>query len=401
MTGARAVRLGRIFGIEVAIDRSWVFIALLMGWSLTAAFSRWHPDWSALTAFVTAVVATVLFFVSVVLHELAHSLVAKQFGIPVDRITLFLFGGVANIEREPPSAVAEFTTAVAGPLTSILLGVALTALGTVAIRLPANLIREPLTDLSALSPVESLLLWLGPINVIVGVFNLIPGFPLDGGRILRAAIWGATKDLHTATWWASAVGQAIGWGLVFIGVAIVFGAEVPLFGRGVVAGLWLAFIGWFLSSAASQTRRRQLVREVLEGVSVSRLLIPPGPVVPAHADLNTLVGDWMIRSGARAFPVVDDRGGFLGLVTFTDLRKVPREAWGNTEVVQIMTPRSELVTASPREDLADAADKLARADVGQLPVFDREQTLVGQLLRRDVMRWIELHIRHGTRGYAH
>jgi Zn-dependent protease/CBS domain-containing protein len=401
MTGARAVRLGRIFGIEVAIDRSWVFIALLMGWSLTAAFSRWHPDWSGATALLTAVVATVLFFVSVVLHELAHSLVAKQFGIPVDRITLFLFGGVANIEREPPSALAEFTTAIVGPLTSIFLGVALTALGTLAVRLPADLVREPMTDLSALSPVESLLLWLGPINIIVGLFNLIPGFPLDGGRILRAAIWGATKNLHAATWWASAVGQAIGWALVFVGVAIIFGAEVPVFGRGVVAGLWLAFIGWFLSAAASQTRRRQLVREVLEGVSVSRLLIPAGPVVPEHADLNALVGDWMIRSGERAFPVIDGRGGFVGLVTFTDLRKVPREAWGSTEVAQIMTPRSELVTASPREDLADAADKLARADVEQLPVFDPEQTLVGQLLRRDVLRWIELHIHQSTRGYAH
>jgi Zn-dependent protease len=401
MTGARAVRLGRIFGIEIAIDRSWVFIALLMGWSLTAAFSRWHPDWRPATAVMTAIVATVLFFVSVVLHELAHSLVAKQFGIPVDRITLFLFGGVASIEREPPSAFAEFTTAVVGPLTSILIGLALTAGGTLAVRLPADLIREPVTDLSSLSPFESLLLWLGPINIVVGVFNLIPGFPLDGGRMLRAAIWGATKDLHVATVWASAVGQAIGWGLVFVGVAIIFGADVPLFGHGVVAGLWLAFIGWFLSSAASQTRRRQLVREVLEGVSVSRLVIPSGPAVSAHVDLNALVADWMIRSGERAFPVVDERGDILGLVTFTDLRKVPREEWGSTPVSQIMTPRSRLVTASPREDLADAADKLARADVGQLPVFDREQALVGQLLRRDVMRWIELHIRQGTRGFAH
>ncbi len=401
MTGARAVRLGRLFGIEVAIDRSWIFIAVLMGWSLTSAFSRWHPDWPLATAVMTAIVATVLFFASVLLHELSHSLVAKRFGIPVDRITLFLFGGVANIEREPSSAKAEFLIAAVGPLTSIVLGLVLTALGALAIRMPADLIREPVADLSSLSPTESLLLWLGPINVIVGLFNLIPGFPLDGGRILRAAIWGATKDLHVATWWASAIGQAIGWGLVFVGVAIVFGAEVPLFGRGVVAGLWLAFIGWFLSSAASQTRRRQLVREVLEGVSVSRLVIPSGPVVHEHVDLNALAMDWMIRSGERAFPVVDDRGAFLGLVTFTDLRKVPRADWGNTEVGQIMTPRSRLVTASPREDLADAADKLARADVGQLPVFDREQALVGQLLRRDVMRWIELHIRQGTRGYAH
>ncbi len=401
MTGARGVRLGRIFGIEIAIDTSWVFIALLMGWSLTNAFARWHPDWSLATAILTAIAATILFFASVVLHELAHSLVAKRFGVPVDRITLFLFGGVSNIEREPPSAKAELLIAAVGPLVSVILGMVLIAIGSVAIRLPADLVREPLADLTSLTPAESLLLWLGPINIIVGVFNLIPGFPLDGGRILRAAIWGITKDLHVATWWASAVGQAIGWTFVFIGVAIVFGAHVPLLGRGVVAGLWLAFIGWFLSSAASQTRRRQLVREVLEGVSVSRLLIPPGPIVPAHVNLTTLVADWMIRSGERAFPVVDDRGAFLGLVTFADLRKVPRDVWDRTEVAQVMTPRARLVTASPRDDLADAADKLAQADVSQLPVLERDQTLVGQLLRRDVLRWIELHIQQGSRGFAH
>jgi Zn-dependent protease/CBS domain-containing protein len=401
MTGPRALRLGRIFGIEIAIDTSWVFIALLMGWSLTTAFAGWHTDWSAATAIATAIVATILFFVSVVLHELAHSLVARQFGVPVDRITLFLFGGVSSLEREPPSAVAEFVTAAVGPLTSILLGVFLTVIGSVAIRLPADVMHEPVADLSSLSPLHSLLLWLGPINVVVGVFNLIPGFPLDGGRMLRAAIWGLTKNLHAATWWASAVGQAIGWGFVFVGVAIVFGAQVPLFGRGVVAGLWLAFIGWFLSSAAAQSRRRQQVREVLEGVSVATLLSPAGPVVPPQTDLDTLVEDWMIRSGERAFPVVDDHGDFLGLVTFADMRKVPREAWGSTEVAQVMTPLPRLVTASPRDDLADAADKLARADVSQLPVVDRDQALVGRLLRRDVLRWVELHIRRGARDYAH
>ena len=401
MHGSRALRLGRIFGIEIAVDASWFFIALLMGWSLTAAFSRWHPDWSLGTALATAIVATVLFFVSVVLHELAHSLVARRFGVPVDRITLFLFGGVSSIEHEPPSATAEFLTAVVGPLTSVVLGIALILAGSLAIHLPADPVREPLADLSSLSPALSLLLWLGTINVIVGVFNMIPGFPLDGGRILRAAIWGITKDLHVATWWASAVGQVIGWGLVFLGIAIVFGAEVPLVGRGVVAGLWLAFIGWFLSSAAAQTRRRQLVREVLEGVNVSRLLVPSGPVVSPRTDLNALVSGWMIRSGERAFPVVDDQGTFLGLVTFADIRKVEPEAWGRTDVAEVMTPRSMLVTASPRDDLADAADKLARADVSQLPVVDRGETLVGQLLRRDVLRWIELHIQHGSRHYAH
>ena len=401
MNGARGLRLGRIFGIEIAIDSSWVFIALLMSWSLTAAFARWHPDWSSATALATAVVATVLFFFSVVLHELAHSLVARRYGVPVQRITLFLFGGVSNIEREPPSAMAEFLTAAVGPLTSVVLGVALLTVGAWAVRWPADLANDASADLASLSPAQSLLLWLGPINVVVGLFNLIPGFPLDGGRMLRAAIWGATGNLHAATRWASAIGQAIGWGLVLTGVAMVFGAPVPFFGRGVVSGLWLAFIGWFLSSAAAHTWRRQLVREVLEGVPVSRLMTAPGPEIPAHTDLNTLVSDWLIRGGERAFPVADDSGRFLGLVTFADVRRTQREAWASTDAAQVMTPLSDLITTTAREDLADAADKLARVDVSQLPVVDANGGLVAMLQRRDVLRWIELHIQGGAHRYAH
>jgi Zn-dependent protease/CBS domain-containing protein len=401
MSGARGLRLGRIFGIDIAIDPSWVFIALLMSWSLSVGFARWHPDWTPMAALATALVATLLFFASVLLHELAHSLVARRFGIPVDRITLFLFGGVSNIEHEPPSAKAEFLTAVAGPVTSVLLGVVLLAIGRAAVPLPVDVTRDPTTDLASLTPLQSLLLWLGPINVVVGVFNLIPGFPLDGGRILRAAIWAATRDLHVATRWASAVGQAIGWALVFAGVAIVFGANVPFFGHGVIAGLWLAFIGWFLSTAASQTWRRQLVREVLEGIPVARLMTPPGPSVPAHVDVNTLVGDWMVRGGERAFPVVDEAARFLGLLTFADVRRVPRAEWTSTEAANVMTPSSRLVVTSAREDLADAADKLARADVSQLPIVDADGRLVGMLLRRDVLRWIELHMQQGSRRYAH
>jgi Zn-dependent protease/CBS domain-containing protein len=402
MNGARGLRLGRIFGIEITIDPSWVFIALLMSWSLTAAFARWHPDWASATALATAVVATALFFLSVVLHELAHSLVARRYGIPVERITLYLFGGVSNIEREPPSAMAEFLTAAVGPLTSVVLGVALLTVGAWAVGLPADLANDASADLASLSPAQSLLLWLGPINVVVGLFNLIPGFPLDGGRMLRAAIWGATGNLHAATRWASAIGQAIGWGLVLTGVAIVFGARVPFFGRGVVSGLWLAFIGWFLSSAAAHTWRRQLVRDVLEGVPVSRLMTAPGPEIPAHTDLNTLVSDWLVRGGERAFPVADDSGRFLGLVTFADVRRTQREAWANTDAAHVMTPLSDLVTTTAREDLADAADKLARVDVSQLPVVDANGGLVAMLQRRDVLRWIELHIqRGGAQRYAH
>jgi Zn-dependent protease/CBS domain-containing protein len=403
MNGAamsRGVRIGRIFGIQIAFDYSWIFIVILLTWSLTAGFGRWHPDWSPLTALATAFVAALLFFGSVLLHELAHSLVARRFGIPVDSITLFLFGGVSNIEREPPSAKAEFLMAIVGPLTSIALGVVLLALGSLAIHVQADAMADPTVAIARLTPAQSLLMWLGPINILVGVFNLIPGFPLDGGRVLRSIIWAVTRDLHVATRWASAIGQAIGWFLIFLGVAIAFGARVPFFGRGIVSGLWLAFIGWFLSSAAAMTWRRQLMQELLEGITVSRLMRPEGPAVRTDTTLGSFVGDWLMRGDERAFPVVDDTGRLQGIAALADVRTAPRENWDTTPVSQVMTPAERLVVTMPREDVSQALEKMVRADVGQLPVLDGSR-LVGMLLRRDVARWVELHAQPGTRRYAH
>jgi Zn-dependent protease/CBS domain-containing protein len=395
----RGVRIGRIAGIEIAFDYSWLFIVVLLTWSLAASFTRWHPDWSPALSIGVALLAALLFFGSVLLHELAHSLVARRFGVPVRSIVLFLFGGVSNIEREPPSPKAEFLTAVVGPLTSIVLGVVLLALGSAATSTSSDYVLDPDARLVRLGPIATLLLWLGPINILVGVFNLIPGFPLDGGRILRSAIWRATGDLHVATRWASGVGQAIGWCLVFLGVAMVFGARVPFFGRGFIGGMWLAFIGWFLSAAAAQSWRRLLVHEVLEGVPVSRLMRPAPHAVGAGLDLETFVQEWLMRGDERAFPVVDEGMRLVGLVTLGDVRGVPRAAWPTTKVSDVMAVADKLVIASPREDLADALDKLARADVNQLPVMEGPQ-LVGMLTRADVARWIDLHAQWPARRYA-
>jgi Zn-dependent protease/CBS domain-containing protein len=400
MNGGRSVSIGRVLGVRIGFDLSWIIIVVLLTWSLTVGFARWHPSWTPATALATALVAALLFFGSVLLHELAHTLVAKRFGIPVDSITLFLFGGVSNLEREPPSAKAEFWTAVVGPLTSVALGVVLLALGSLVARVPPEAAADPYAAIARLSPVESLLMWLGPINILVGVFNLIPGFPLDGGRILRSAIWAATGDLHVATRWASGVGQAIGWFFVFLGVAIAFGANVPFFGRGLVAGMWLAFIGWFLSSAAAMTWRRQLMQEVLEGITVGRLMRPDGPAVRPDTTVASFVGDWLMRGDERAFPVLDDEGRLLGVAALADVRATPKEAWETTAVSQVMTPASRLVTASPRDDISQALEKMVRADVSQLPVLGGER-LLGMLLRRDVARWIELHAQPGARRYAH
>jgi Zn-dependent protease/predicted transcriptional regulator len=396
------MRLGRLFGIQIAIDYSWLFIVVLMTWSLTALFATWHPNWTGATALATALVAALLFFVSVLLHELAHSLVARRFGVPVSSITLFLFGGVSNIEREPPSAKAEFLTAVVGPLTSVVLGLLLLAIASMAVHVPSAAIDDPAAAMALLGPAETLLMWLGPINITVGIFNLIPAFPLDGGRILRSAIWAASHDLRVATRWASGAGQAIGWLFVFLGVAMAFGTHIPFLGRGIVGGLWLAFIGWFISAAAAQSWQRLLVREVLEGLPVSRLVRPLGAAVRPDMPLSTFVDEWLMRADDRAFPVVDDdKGRLIGLVTLADVRRVPRDQWTSARVADVMTPRSRLVTTWSQEDLADALEKLSRTNVSQLPVLDGDR-LVGMLWRSDIAKWIELHLQPAERRrYAH
>jgi Zn-dependent protease len=251
-------RLGKWFGIDIEVDWSWVFIFVLMTWNLTSAFGTWHPDWPRPQSFGVAAVASVLFFVCILLHELAHSLVATRFGLRVRSITLFLFGGVSNIEREPRSAGAEFLIAVVGPLTSIALGGVFVMVAAAIASHSAAGAGDVEGVIARLGPATTLLAWLGPVNLGIGVFNLVPAFPLDGGRVLRAVIWGASGDVRFATLASSVVGQAIAWMFIVAGIAMVFGARLPVLGGGVTNGLWLAFVGWFLHGAAVQAYRRLL-----------------------------------------------------------------------------------------------------------------------------------------------
>lgn len=248
--------LGKWFGIDIEVDWSWVFIFLLMTWNLTSAFTAWHPDWPPAEALAVAGTASVLFFLCIVLHELAHSLVARRFGLRVRSITLFLFGGVSNIEREPSSARAEFFTAIVGPLTSLALGAVFLVLAGALASASMQGVDDVTRAIAHLGPAATLLAWLGPVNVGIGIFNLLPAFPLDGGRVFRSAIWAASGDVRFSTRAASAVGQAIAWLLIVSGIAMAFGARVPLLGSGVTNGLWLAFVGWFLHNGAAQAYRR-------------------------------------------------------------------------------------------------------------------------------------------------
>ena len=383
-------RIGRIFGINIYIDWSWIFIFLLITWDLAAGvFPQFHPEWTSAMVWGMAIIASLLFFASVLAHELAHSVVAKSQGIPVRNITLFLFGGVSNIQREPPSAMNEFVMAVVGPITSIFLGVVFLILAGIGASGMGNAIANPLGILNQLNPLSTLLLWLGPINILLGVFNLIPGFPLDGGRVLRSILWGITNNLRRATRWASWVGQLVAWLFIIAGISMVFGMSVPFFGTGLIGGIWLAFIGWFLHDAATQSYRQVVIEDLLEGVPVTQLMRADVPTVQPNISVSTLVHDHIMGSDERDFPVIElDR--LVGLVCVEDVRKVPRDQWETTRVSQIMTPESKLIVASPREDASDALNDLASREVNQLPVL-QDGRLIGILRRRDIMRWLQLH----------
>jgi Zn-dependent protease/CBS domain-containing protein len=390
------VRVARLFGISIYIDWSWLLIFLLVTWNLAAGvFPALHPEWSVGLNWLMGLLASLLFFASVLAHELAHSLMAIARGLPVRRITLFIFGGVSNIEREPTSPSTEFLVAVVGPVTSILLGVLFSVLGGSLANGAALTPGTVENVLAQLGPLATLLLWLGPINIVLGLFNLIPGFPLDGGRILRSALWAATGNLRQATRWASWVGQAVAWLFILGGIAMIFGVRLPFFGTGLVGGLWLAFIGWFLNNAAAQSYQQVVVEDMLEGIPVARLMRADAPVVSPNIPISTLVDDFIMKTDERGFAVVDgDR--MAGLICLEDVRQVPRDQWDVTPVSQVMTPASEVDAIGPREDASQALDKLARRDVRQIPVLDGGR-LVGMLRRRDILRWLQLQSQPAAR----
>jgi Zn-dependent protease len=392
MRTRKAIHIGRLFGIELKLDPSWLFIFVLVVWSLTSVFQAWHPIWATRTSLAVALVAGFAFFGSILLHELAHALVAKLYGVPVRDITLHMFGGVSNIEREPPTAGAELLIAIVGPIASIALGVSmlgLAALVTGAAFDPSAPGADAAAMMAGLSPISTLLVWLGPVNIVVGLFNLVPGFPLDGGRILRAVLWRSTGNLRKATRWSTSVGRAVGVAFIAIGGAMVLGLRVPFFGTGFGAGLWLALIGMFLRGAATQHQAGSDVADALEGVHVRDLMRTTGATVPANASLRALVDRWFVRrdEGVLAVFHFDE---FAGIVSMDDLARVPREQWDDRAAREIMIPAKEVAKLSPEDAAFEALRTMGAAGVGGLPVLDEEGTLIGMLYERDVARWVAL-----------
>ena len=386
----KGFRIGRIFGIDIRVDWSWVVIFLLTTWNLGTVFGNSHPDWEDTLRWGIAALAALLFFASVLAHELAHSLIAKSRGIPVRSIVLHLFGGVSNIQREPESPSSEFLMAIVGPVSSLVIGAVLVWAALLAAG-PDSVLANPTEALKGLSPVLTLLLWLGSVNVTVGLFNLIPGFPLDGGRIVRSLFWAITENLRRATRWASWLGQGIAGLMVLAGIAMAFGAQLPFFGTGLGNGLWLAFIGWFLNNASAQSYQQVVIQDILGDVPVARVMRADPPTCLADCSVSRLVDDHIMQSDDQSFPVLENGTRRLaGLVTLDDVRQVSRDAWDTTQVADIMTASDELVVVKPGDDAAEALSKLTGRDVRQLPVVS-EGELVGLLRRRDIVKWLQLH----------
>ncbi|HTO50989.1 MAG TPA: site-2 protease family protein [Burkholderiales bacterium] len=389
------LHLGRIAGIEIHADWSLLVIFVLIASSLAMGlFPEWHPDWGLGLVWATALAAAVALFASVLVHELSHALVGRAWGIAVRRITLFVFGGIAQMEQEPPDWRAEFWMAIIGPVTSAVLGFLCFLAAGFSIAPTAAEFEDPAQLFASLGVGGTLLMWLGQVNFVLAVFNLVPAFPLDGGRVLRALMWAISGDFRRATRWASGAGQAFAWFLIATGVAMILGARIPLLGGGLVGGVWVAFIGWFLNNAAALSYRQLLVREALRDVPVARLMLTSIATVPPDLPVSELVEGYLLRSDQRAFPVVAD-GRLEGMVCLHEVRRLDRAAWDRTAVRDIMVPADKLASTHPDEGAGDVLSRLAGRNLNQLPVLE-DGRVRGLVRREDILKWLALYADPGA-----
>jgi Zn-dependent protease/predicted transcriptional regulator len=372
-----SIKLGRIFGIEIGLHYSWFLIALLITLSLVGQFHAEHGEWGESVIWSAAVVTGLLFFAALILHELSHALTARARGLPVGAITLFALGGVSRIQREPEKPSTEFLIGIVGPVTSALVGAVCLLLAGAAGWTPGT---------SPATPLQAVLYWLGNINFLLAVFNLIPGYPLDGGRVLRSLAWWVTGDAARATRFAARGGQAVAYLFIVAGLLLFFtGAGLN--------GLWIAFIGWFLLNAAGASYGQVEMLGRLRGVRVADVMERDCARIGSQARLQELV-DELLRSGRRCFVVVDG-GTVVGLITPHEVKEVPRERWGEVAVAEAMRPLERLRTVSPESAVADSLEIMAREDVHQLPVV-ADGRLQGVVSRGDVIRVLKTREQLGS-----
>jgi Zn-dependent protease len=366
MNRGSGLRIGKILGIPIYLHSTWVFIFAAITYIIASQFKQEHPQWTVAQHWTVGVLTSLLFFGSVLFHELSHSVVAQHYKIRVISITLFLFGGLARIEREPSRAIQEFNIAIAGPLAS-------------------GLLSGFFFGLTLLFPysqfVGALATWLGGTNAALAVFNLLPGFPLDGGRIFRAVVWGVTKNFEKATRVADASGKLIAYAMIVSGLWGAFNGYVQ-------NGIWFAFIGWFILNAAQESVAQVAIRQALAGLSAADVMSKEVPTVPGHITLEEYSAE-VLRTGRSCHLVVnEDR--LIGMMNVHTLNSVPRSEWAHNSVQAAMIPREKILWTSPEEPLLRLLERLLTADVNQMPVVsgagDGAPQIVGIVTRDSILR---------------
>lgn len=365
------IKLFRIFGIQVGLHYSWLLIALLVVLSLAGQFTQTNPQWGPGVIWAVAVFTAFLFFAAIVLHEFSHAAVARLRGLPVKSITLFALGGVAQIEKEASDPKTEFWMGIAGPITSAVIGV-------VCLTLAALLGWDPSVERQ--SPQLAMLVWLGIINIALAIFNMVPGFPLDGGRVLRAIIWWVIKDGSRATRIAARVGQAIAFIFIIVGL-------VRFFGGAGFGGLWLTFIGWFLLDAARSSYLQAETVKQLQGVRVGDVMSRECPAIESTLSVQEFVDDHLLRSGRRCFAVKQD-AEVIGLITPHEVKDIERDRWPQTSVRQAMLPLDRLHSVKPNTPVTDVLERMGREDINQLFVLSNGR-LDGIVSRGDILRLLQ------------
>ncbi len=360
-----AFNLGKVFGIQLRLHYSWFIIFVFLTILLVS------PHWLSPLWWVIGIIACLLFFASVVAHELAHSLAGRANGIPIKSITLFIFGGVAQMTREAARPGAEFRMAVAGPACSLVIG------GLFGLLWFFN---RGLSE-----PIAAMVQWLAYINVALAVFNLIPGFPLDGGRVFRSILWQVTGDYKRSTRIATQVGRGVGYLFILGGILI---ALLRPFGLSWFSGLWLAFIGWFLENAASASYRQAQWREGLHRFTASEVMTSDCPVVPPSATINQLVQGYVLTSGHRCFLVAEE-GKLMGILAVHNIKTVSQPNWGVTQVKEIMTPVDKLKVAYPDQDALSILEQMDEGNINQMPVVS-EGRVIGLIARDNLMRFLRI-----------
>jgi Zn-dependent protease len=375
-------RVGRIAGIEVGIHYTWLLALFIFTWLLGQGFSTTYPGWYSYYYWIAGFLATFTLFISVLIHELAHSLVARSRGLSVSTITLFILGGVSNLAEEPENPGVEFAMAIVGPLSSIALGFIFWIIWYLITKTWVLPVFSVNITASKQTMGLAIVGFLAYTNIILAIFNLLPGFPLDGGRVFRSIIWRTTGNLYRATNIASIVGRVFGWGFIALGVVLAIFTQF-----GFLNGLWFVFVGWFLNSAADNSRSEVTLREHLTGVLVEKVMEKDVESVRPDTMIDYLVQTIFIQKRKRAVPVVDG-DNLVGVVTISDIKGIPQEKWPITPVLQVMH-RAPIHALKPEDDLNTAMKLIAQYDLNQVPVLNQGK-LVGMLTRADVINYLQL-----------